>query len=77
MEAEINFLPVCSNCKCILREVDWKAEEDITNPNAKLYYAKTHGIVPSHCPKCNTLFTRITMPTKLPFDTGDYVYGRN
>lgn len=74
--AEINFLPVCSNCKCILKEVDWKTEEDVLS-NAKQHYAKTHGIVPSCCQKCNAHFTRITMPTKLPFDTGDYIYGRN
>lgn len=62
--AEINFLPICSNCfNIILQEVDYK--EDDGDTFIKLL--KTYSITPSSCPYCEKPFTKITIPTKLPF----------
>lgn len=52
--ANIEFLPVCSNCKnIILTEVDFDFQNSV--------------IYPSICPRCKEPLCRITIPTKLPF----------
>ena len=64
--AEINFLPVCMNCyNIILREVNY--EEDVCETINIIKPTKTYSITPPSCPYCGKLFTKITIPTKLPF----------
>lgn len=69
--AEINFLPVCSYCKNVLKdELDWTIDELFkcsTKYEAKNYYLKAHGTAPYKCPCCNGIFTAITVPTKTTF----------
>lgn len=70
--AEINFLPVCSNCRAILddREIDVSHDE-----NESIAFIKKHNkiellpqrIIPNICPNCHELIECITIPTKLPF----------
>lgn len=64
--AEINFLPVCSNCKkVILVEVNveyvdvWSLNEKLAN--------KEPIINPGICPYCRAYFDSITIPRTLPF----------
>ena len=65
--AEILFKPICSECgKEIKAEIDYKRTDlkvihmpDII-PNKE--------ISPWCCPNCLSIFNRIVMPTKLPFD---------
>ena len=57
--AEINFLPVCSNCKQIIHEtIDYEEHAD-TYPS--------YTITPGVCPHCGERFDSITMPRRLPF----------
>lgn len=63
--AEINFLPVCSNCnKVIHGEIDY---EEIDTMDIRLFIHKHWEITPRICPYCGEFFETITMPTKLPF----------
>ena len=68
--ASILFQPVCSVCKRVLYEkIDFVERPDII-PN-KLAHVKTNDdyyVVPKRCPYCDSFFTMIQMPTKLPFD---------
>ena len=55
--AEINFLPVCMNCRNILSNntIDCKWE------------GLGHVIEPDRCPYCGKSYTAIRMPMRLPF----------
>lgn len=78
--AEIRFLPVCSNCRNVItEEIDWREDADYIpyGNNLNIFDGfKTHHIVPSICPHCNCIFTKITMPAKLPFEE-EIDYDRN
>ena len=64
--AEINFLPVCSNCKkVILVEVNVEYV-DVWSLNEKLA-SKEPIIYPGICPYCGAYFDSITIPGTLPF----------
>lgn len=61
--AEINFLPVCSKCKSILKNVEIDYQFESVNG----FLSQAHRITPSKCPVCGCMFEQITMPTGLPF----------
>lgn len=65
--AEINFLPVCSNCRTILDDQLIDLAENVTLHGQPAYAVKDYSIVPRFCPKCREYFSSITMPTKIPF----------
>ena len=74
---EINFLPVCSNCRSILDDYNINIEYDFTPfskdnryPWVKTNYTPRGYIKPCKCPRCGVIFDCITMPT-LPFKKGD------
>ena len=73
--AEINFLPVCSNCNKVLRgeTIDCEWHEDILNNPKTKPVIKVAGncyeITPYRCPFCDEYFETITIPTQLPFET--------
>ncbi len=62
--AEIEFLPVCSNC----HEIIYNIEIDYTGyghrTTNKIW---SDSIIPYKCPYCGCYFDLITIPTKLPF----------
>ena len=67
--AEINFLPVCSNCHRVLYDREIGVETDIINNEIeplpmKIPYSR---ITPWKCRYCGEPFETVTMPTKLPF----------
>lgn len=66
--SEINFLPVCSNCRTILDDqlIDIAVEETSDFECAKYVERRSVSVVPRLCPKCREFFTCITMPTKIP-----------
>ena len=67
--AEINFLPVCSECGNVLfgEEIDYEHIKDILD-GERIILRHAVGIVhPTKCPKCNVVFSKITAPTRLPF----------
>lgn len=62
-DAEINFLPVCSNCHQVI--------------NKTISYMPDNApytITPSCCPNCGAFFETITIPTKFPFYTEEYTH---
>lgn len=67
---EIRFMPVCSNCERIIHGyIDVQEVEPLANrDNHKMQIWKEHEIIPWRCPYCETMFERIVMPTKLPFN---------
>lgn len=69
--AEINFLPVCSNCRHILddQEIDCveSAEEYKLRSQSMLITRIPPQIIPAICPRCKSSFLTIAMPTRLPF----------
>lgn len=67
--AEINFLPVCSNCHRILYDREIGVETDIINNEVKPLPMKIpySRITPYKCRYCGEYFETVTMPTKLPF----------
>ena len=73
--AEINFLPVCSNCRTILDDqlIDF-IEDEIHNESPYVLLKNFH-IVPKFCPKCKEYFSLITMPTELPVQSKAYRRG--
>lgn len=70
--ADIEFLPVCSNCGQIIYEIidiEYSNNEiDDCRPNKNKYLFKESYITPFMCPYCNRQFTGIIIPSKLPFD---------
>ena len=61
--AEINFLPVCSNCHQVPRKtINYMPD------NAP------YTITPYCCPNCGALFETITIPTGFPFYTEEYIH---
>ena len=67
--AEINFLPVCSNCGRVLYGQEIAIETDIIDNEVealplKIPYSR---ITPWRCCYCGEVFEMVTMPTKLPF----------
>ena len=63
--AEINFLPVCSNCKkVILTEVGIAYVDDFV-PNHYLH-ERRQQVYPYHCPYCHEKFDLITLPKTIP-----------
>lgn len=77
--AEINFLPVCSNCRAILddREIDVKSVYERYNEyetwefkelTIKDILMRQPMIQPYLCPNCGEVFTTITIPTRLPVE---------
>lgn len=63
--AEINFLPVCSNCnKVISGNIDC---EEYERMDLSLAISMFYEITPRACPNCGEYFDRITMPQRLPF----------
>ena len=64
--ATIEFLPICSNCgKVIYGVIDY--EHCATIEQERIKYPE-YQIAPYYCRNCGAIFTRITMPTSLPFD---------
>lgn len=79
--AEINFLPVCSNCRAILddREIDVKSVEERYSEyetlglegkpiSLKDILMRQPMIQPYLCPNCGEIFMAITIPTRLPVE---------
>lgn len=69
--ADIEFLPVCSNCGQIIYEIidiEYSDEIDDCRPNKNKYLFKESYIMPFMCPYCKHQFTGIIAPSKLPFD---------
>lgn len=79
--AEINFLPVCSNCRAILddREIDVKSVQERYSEyetwelegkqfSVKDLLMRQPMIQPCLCPNCREIFTAITIPTRLPVE---------
>lgn len=64
--AEINFLPVCSNCRAILDDHEINVCATLTNVANTLMTAPETYIQPSRCPKCGEWFDQITIPRGLP-----------
>ena len=74
--AELNFLPVCSECKRILYGYTVDVIYDPEQIGSKKYdwkpvIAPRPQIYPQHCPFCGAEFASITMPRKLPFKQGE------
>ena len=67
------FLPVCMNCMNIIwKKIDYVPCPDVCSMRT---YGPDCEIVPDVCPHCGTVFESITMPTRLPFDTTEYLKG--
>lgn len=67
--AEINFVPVCSNCKKIITTtIDYTIDDENEYTTKNNYLIKQYQIKPYRCPYCGEHFEIITMPTKLPFE---------
>ena len=64
--AEINFLPVCSNCKKIILEEVNIEYIDVWSLNEKLE-SREPIVYPRICPYCRAYFDCITIPRTLPF----------
>lgn len=66
--AEINFLPVCSNCHKVLYDREITVEKYVNNEvepfPMKIPYSQ---ISPYKCRFCGEHFETVTMPTQLPF----------
>ena len=72
--AELDFLPVCSECKNILYgyTIDIVYDSDIFGTgkyNWKSSIEKKPHVYPQKCPFCNADFNSIMIPCKLPFKT--------
>lgn len=67
--ANINFLPVCSNCGRVLYDQDVAVETDIIDNEVKPLPMKIplSRLTPGRCVYCGAIFETVTMPTKLPF----------
>ena len=71
--ASIMFMPVCTKClKIIWRKIDARQSVDTVCGSPRLINA-TYDISPDECPHCGALFNNITIPTKLPFNSCDYM----
>ena len=69
----IVFLPVCAKCfKIIWQEVDAPQSDGVIDGSPRLMGAK-YDISPDTCPHCGAWFDSIKIPTKLPFNSYDYV----
>ncbi len=62
--AEIEFAPICTNCRTPLLGCNVSIEYDSLSVGT----FPSHYIEPSHCPSCGRPFTAIFMPTKLPYN---------
>ena len=64
--AEIQFRPICSNCKQIIYDkIDFGYDEDAVCDKVK--YPHNYWMTPIECPNCGELFEMIIMPRNLPF----------
>lgn len=71
--ASIMFMPVCMKCLNIIwQEVDAPQSVGVIGGSPRLMGAK-YDISPDKCPHCGALFNSIKIPTKLPFNSYDYV----
>lgn len=71
--ASIMFMPVCTKCwKIIWQEIDVRQNVGVIRGSSWIMGA-TYDISPYKCPHCGAWFNNITIPTKLPFNTYDYV----
>ena len=72
--ATISFLPVCSEChQVIWRTVDcirddMEIRETLKDEMERKILLPHYTVVPERCPNCGSIFTAISVPTKLPFD---------
>ena len=67
--AEILFRPVCSNCNNQIHQlIEYDEEISEIDGNPRFRQCERYYITPKSCPYCGEFFTRIEMPTKLPFD---------
>ena len=74
-EADIIFLPVCSNCGEVIKdEIDFKKTDDpIPYIDNKIYVPfERPSIYPAMCPKCKAFFNSIIINYKLPFDNSNW-----
>lgn len=67
--SEINFLPVCSNCREILDYEDIAVVRgySIIGSASDFLRIPEDSVQPFMCPKCGEHFERITLPSGLPF----------
>jgi len=71
--ASIMFMPVCTKCwKIIRQKIDARQSVNIVCGSPRLI-DETYDISPDRCPHCGALFNNITIPTKLPFNSCDYM----
>ena len=71
--ASIMFMPVCTKClKSIWQEINGQQSAGVICGSPKLMDA-TCDISPDKCPHCGAWFNNITIPTKLSFNSYDYV----
>ena len=61
--AEIVFRPTCSKCRNIIY-----GNVDVQYSNCGDVLVKESHIEPEQCPHCGRIFTRIVIPSKLPFN---------
>lgn len=67
---EIQFLPVCSKCGHVIRQLVDIADEPVSVSvnNGPVSLCRCRMIVPPICPNCRAEFERIIITTKLPFN---------
>ena len=72
----IVFLPVCSKCLNIIwQTVDCENRMGIVREKPITFVDK-HDIEPQKCPHCGRNIDSVTIPTKFPFNSFEYVEGR-
>ena len=67
--AEINFLPVCSNCRELLdyEDIDCKQTFSLVETKSDMLKIPEYHVYPCMCPNCGERFETITIPKGLPF----------
>ena len=74
--ASIVFLPVCSKCLNIIwQEVDYEKRIGIMGGVPRII-GDEYDITPNKCPHCGMFINSIVIPTKLPFNSSEYIKGK-
>lgn len=72
----IAFLPVCSECLNIIwQTVDCEERTGIVC-DIPCTIDNEYDITPNNCPHCGRFINSIVIPTKLPFNSSEYMKGR-
>lgn len=78
-DPEIQFLPVCSKCGYVIRQLIDITDEPISVSvdDRSVGLCRRRMIVPPICPNCQAVFRRIIIATKLPFNGYGWAGRRN